>query len=373
MTTPQTQSTSDKNQALWQSYQQLKENDRFLFPLEGATTLKVSELELLLASPYSQYLGKDCQTVLQQLTDFSKIEIIVRNELAVHEKTGKLNNLKLGKHMGIALNVGGLDLRFFVEHWHHMLAISDTSKATDNTSASFSIQFFDDHGDAIAKVFLRDDSPAALAQWQTLVSEHAQSTATADIVAELTPKAAATKWQYKQLDKEDLQQLHQQWQQMQDVHQFHFILKNLQLDRASSYHQAPEEMAYQLQPEAIDTLLHLAQSSGDPIMIFVGNSGVVQIQTGAVHQVKRIGQWLNILDKQHTDFTLHLNDSGLAQVWCVKRPTKDGIVTCIEGFDDSGNSIISFFGQRQEGESEKEYWQQLCSQLVEQHAVTKAA
>lgn len=105
-------------------------------------------------------------------------------------------------------------------------------------------------------------------------------------------------------------------------------------------------------------------------MTFVGNKGIVQIQTGIVHNVKRIGNWLNILDKPQTNFTLHLNDDALAQVWCVKRPTKDGIVTCIEAFDTNGNTIITFFGQRQEGEPEKAYWQQMTATVIDQHLLS---
>ncbi|WP_019673257.1 ChuX/HutX family heme-like substrate-binding protein [Psychrobacter lutiphocae] len=369
---PSAQNQTKKNSALWQRYQQLKVNDHFLFPLEGAKKLNVSEFELLLASPYSQYLGTDCRHVLQQLTDFNKVESIVRNELAVHEKIGKLENVKLGKHMGIALNVGGLDLRFFIERWQYMLAITDVSKATHEIPGSFSIQFFDDKGAAIAKVFLRDYSQTAVTQWQSLISEQAltEPQQIAKVIANLPTPKASPAWKYKALTTQDKQSLQQQWRQMQDVHQFHFILKNLNLDRASSYRQAPDGMTQQLEPQAIDSLLNLAQQSGQPIMTFVGNNGVVQIQTGAVHQIKRIGDWINILDKDQTNFTLHLKDNALAQVWCVKRPTKDGVVTCIEGFDETGKSIISFFGQRQEGEAEKTYWQQMCAQLVKQHSLT---
>ena len=103
-------------------------------------------------------------------------------------------------------------------------------------------------------------------------------------------------------------------------------------------------------------------------MIFVGNSGLVQIQTGTVQTLKRMGDWFNILDKDHNDFTLHLKDRVLAQVWCVKRPTKDGIVTCIEGFDGHGVSIFSVFGQRLEGTPELAAWQQIVAKVTEAHS-----
>lgn len=92
-----------------------------LFPTEGACALSVSEFELMLASPSSQYIGGQCREVLKEFENFAKVEsiFIVRNGngLAVHEKQGQYHNLKLGDKKGLVLNVGGLDLRFFMWRW----------------------------------------------------------------------------------------------------------------------------------------------------------------------------------------------------------------------------------------------------------------
>lgn len=103
-------------------------------------------------------------------------------------------------------------------------------------------------------------------------------------------------------------------------------------------------------------------------MIFVGNTGVVQIQTGTVKTVNRMGDWLNILDKDHNDFTLHLKDSGISQLWWVKRPIVDGYVTCIEAFDDKGRTIATIFGQRQEGNPELDLWVEITDQIAKDYA-----
>ena len=152
------------------------------------------------------------------------------------------------------------------------------------------------------------------------------------------------------------------------MHQFHGLLKNLDIDRASSYCQAPEQMTHQLDIAAIEAAFEHARDAQCPIMIFVGNSGIVQIQSGTVQTLKRIGDWFNILDKDHNNFTLHLKDKALVQVWCVKRPTKDGIVTCIEGFDHYGVSIFSIFGQRVEGMPELKEWQDIVTKVIEAHS-----
>lgn len=360
-------SLTKKNTALWQQYQALKEKIPMLFPTEGATALGVSEFELMLASPYSQYIGDQCKAVLKQFETFGDMESIVRNELAVHEKMAPYHNLKLGEKMGLALNVGGLDLRFFMWQWRHMLAVTDTSRAD---KPSYSIQFYNGEGAAIDKVYLRELSDENIANWQALIAAQQQTVNTETLTLEV--QAPLSEWRYKALSEAESTQLQQGWQAMTDVHQFHTLLKNLDIDRASSYHQAPEQMTQQLDISAVEAVFTHARDAKCPIMIFVGNSGLVQIQTGTVQTLKRMGDWFNILDKDHNDFTLHLKDRALAQVWCVKRPTKDGIVTCIEGFDGHGVSIFSVFGQRLEGTPELAEWQQIVATVVKEHAYTEA-
>lgn len=357
---------SQKDAALWQRYQDQKAASPMLFPTEGAKALGVSELELLLAAPFSHYIGSDCKAVLKQFKDFGEVESIVRNELAVHEKTAAYHNLKLGDKMGIALNVGGLDLRFFMWRWKHMLAVNDLSR----DKPSYSIQFFDESGAAIDKVYLRDLSDDAISRWQEMIAEQAKSVSVDSIELEVTD--APKEWQLKTLDDAAQSELEKGWLAMKDVHEFHGLLQKLKVDRASSYAQAPEGMTAQLEMAAVEAMFEKARDIECPIMTFVGNSGLVQIQTGTVKTLKRMGDWFNILDKNHNNFTLHLKDKALAQVWCVKRPTVDGIVTCIEGFDDKGVSIFSVFGQRREGNAELEAWQNITQDLVAKFAINNA-
>ena len=362
-------SLTEKNAELWQNYQTLKAQTPMLFPTEGAAALGISEFELMLASPYSQYIGGQCRAVLKQFERFGQLESIVRNELAVHEKTAAYHNLKLGEKMGLALNVGGLDLRFFMWQWQHMLAVTDTTRPD---KPSYSIQFYDGQGAAIDKIYLREMSVENIASWQEMIAEQLQSVDANVNELVLEAQTPLNEWSYKALTDNARQQLQQGWQEMTDVHQFHGLLKKLDIDRASSYQQAPEQMTQQLDISAVEALFAQARNIECPIMIFVGNSGMVQIQTGTVKTLKRMGDWFNILDKDHNDFTLHLKDKALAQVWCVKRPTKDGIVTCIEGFDRYGVSVFSVFGQRIEGKPELKEWQNIVANVVEGHSYVEA-
>lgn len=367
-----------KDNQLWQRYQYEKSKQPILFPTEGAKLLGVSELTLLLASPHSQYLGTQCQAVLEQLAQFNELLSIVRNQHAVHEKVGRYQNLEITPKMALMVNVGGLDLRYFLSHWQHMLAITDTSNPEKPT---YSLQFFDEQGNAINKVFLQSNTPDQVEKWLALVATYAQQANTyVDVESsemlenskkEICLEKIATNdndWQLKALDHQDIERLKDQWQAMTNIHQFHGIIQNLGLDRASSYHYAPTAQAIELQPNAIEPMLNLVKDHGCPLMTFVSNTGVVQIQTGKVSHIKRMGDWINILDKDSTQFTLHLNDTAMAQLWVVKRPTSDGIVTCVEGFDKTGNSIVTFFGQRLEGEKELDSWRLVTDSLIENFA-----
>lgn len=349
-----------KDTALWQAYQTKKANTPMLFPTEGAKVLGVSEFELLLSSPNSTYLGTDCRAMLLKLHQLGQVESIVRNEFAVHEKTGQFLGLELGQTMGLALGEGGLDLRVFLNHFKFMLAIKRVGD-----KPSYQIAFFDGFGQAVNKVFLNPVSDEKIALWQQLVDEFKDTSQ--DMLTLNRPDIQGI-WQVKILDDKQKTTFHNDWLSMSDIHQFHKILSNHTLDRQSSYVNAPDGYAKRLSPSVLQALLNRASEQNLPLMIFVGNTGMVQIYAGTVKQIKKMGDWLNIMDKKHSQFTLHLNDGAIDSVWWVKRPHIDGYTTALEAFDKYGNSIITFFGERTEGQAQDPNWQsfaeQLCNEFI---------
>ena len=96
-----------------------------------------------------------------------------------------------------------------------------------------------------------------------------------------------------------------------------------------------------------------------PLITFVGNHGIIQIQTGTVKHVSRQRGWLNIFDQKHNGFTLHVDDSKIAATWLLLRPTRDGIVSCLECLDALGHTVLTVFGQRVEGEAELQGWREV--------------
>lgn len=124
-------------------------------------------------------------------------------------------------------------------------------------------------------------------------------------------------------------------------------------------------MTKQLDRGIWEQILQQVRDSGLKIMIFVGNRGVVQIQTGQVHNLKRAYGYLNILDnKEPEGFDLHLRDDEIVESWVVRRPISEGYVTCIEGFDRDRQTVIQIFGFRAEGDDELTEWHRITDQLL---------
>lgn len=356
-----------KNTKLWQDYQDKKAHTPMLFPTEGAKALGVSELELLLASPNSTYLGRDCRAMLADLHQLGEVENIVRNDFAVHEKQAQFIHLKIGETMGLSLGDGAFDLRFFMNHWQHMLAIANT----EGKRPSYCIAFFDGLGQAIDKVFLKDINDEKITTWQNLVNQYADTTTKCIELKKIQPQGL---WQLHKLSDEHKANFHQDWLAMTDIHQFHKILSNYALDRMSSYHQAPEGFAKQVSPKAIEVLFRQLAEKQVPMMTFVGNTGVVQIETSVPRNIvrfnERMDNWINIIDKDEHKFTLHLNDGAISQVWWIKRPNEVDFTTAFECFDDKGNSIVTFFGVRTEGVQQDTNWQTIAQTLADEYAQT---
>ena len=93
-------------------------------------------------------------------------------------------------------------------------------------------------------------------------------------------------------------------------------------------------------------LFEAAAESGLPIMV-VGNAHCIQIHTGPVCNLKWLDDWFNVLDPE---FNLHLKTTGIAELWRVRKPSTDGIVTSWEAFDADGELIVQLFGARKPGE-----------------------
>lgn len=333
-------------------YEALKEEQPKLRIRDAAKALGVSELELLELG-----LGRNIVRLQEGWADFlqeahqlGRVMALTRNEHAVHERKGVYDNVSFmhdGK-MGVAVNPD-IDLRFLMWNWQHGYAVRmESPKRT-----LYSFQFFDGRGEAVHKIYLTSHSePKAYERLLEKYRAADQEGLTEVDRSPLPPKAS------KPDEAVDVPAFQAAWLALQDTHDFLPLLKEYGLDRLQALRLAPEGYAQQVSRESVAALFQKAAEAQVPIMVFVNSSGCIQIHTGPVRKLLTMGDWFNVMDP---DFNLHLNMKGIAQAWVVKKPTRDGLVTGLEAFDEEGEQIVYCFGKRKPGQPELESWRELVA------------
>ena len=278
---------------------------------------------------------------------------LTRNHACVHEKIGSYRDASAqgpaGREMGLVLGPE-IDLRIFYSRWVHGFAVRENMQRGGQTLVQHSLQFFDAQGTAVHKVFARAGTD--LQAWEVLARRYTRGPQQPGMAVEAAPDPAAAR-----PDAEiDLPAFHEAWASLRDTHEFFGMLRTHGLQRLQALRLAEQRFVQPLEPDSAEALLQAAASSALPIMVFVGNPGVIQIHTGPVRRVQRIGPWLNVMDP---GFNLHLRSDLIASAWIVRKPTTDGLVTSLELFDAQGETIAMFFGERKPGRPERCAWRQL--------------
>lgn len=321
-----------------------------------ADALNVSEAELVaLECGGSVFrLRSDAESLRQLMSDIRNLGSVMalsRNDSAVHEKTGVYGKLGGGDHVGLFL--GDIDLRIFFKQWALVFYVEEAGRR--------SLQFFDAAGDAIHKIYANSETDmSALDQ---LVQRYRSEDQCVGLVIDPVSAAGADRrvTEPTLADSDiDLRRFHQDWDQLQDVHDFFALLKKHHLERRQAFRLAGQARARQLPIDLLEQALTLAADQELPIMVFVGNSGIVQIHTGPVKKLMRTGPWFNVLDP---GFNLHANTDAFTEAWLVRRPTEDGTVSSLEIFDRNGHQVLQLFGARKPGQKERPEWQALLESL----------
>ncbi len=300
---------------------------------DAAAALGVSELELLLLSDgdVSRLRSDDWGTLIAQLGAFGAVKTMTRNEDAVIERTGTYANYQSFGMM--AQTLGEIDLRIFLREWKHVVAVS----ARTDVGVRLSLQVFDASGDSIHKVFVPAEQRAA---FDALVQSYAGD----DAPLELMARPTITERDDAEIDAAGFLA---RWDSMTDTHQFHGLLREFGVSRTQALRLAGPTRALRVSPGALQQLLEGAAASGERLMVFVGNRGIVQIHIGAIHKVVHMAGWLNVLDP---GFNLHARDTAFAASWVVTKQSADGPIRSLEVYDEAGNTIVQVFGKRSEGE-----------------------
>ncbi|WP_333982500.1 hemin-degrading factor [Burkholderia gladioli] len=318
--------------------------ERKLRHRDAAATLGVSEGEALAAFVGEHVVRLDARFVelYEAIPLLGTVMTLTRNEAAVHEKIGQFEKMSHDGQVGLALG-SAIDLRIFYGKWASAFAVREASEQGGERK---SLQFFDAQGTAITKLYLRADSDHAA--FDALVTRYAAVPQAAGLTVVPMPAPAVG----REDDEIDVADFRAAWDAMQDTHEFFGMLRKFGAGRLQ---------ALRLEDGALRALFDDVAASGLPIMVFVGNAGMIQIHTGPVANLVPMGPWLNVMDP---DFNLHLRTDLVDSVWLVRKPTSDGVVSSVELFDERGETIAMLFGARKPGAPELAGWREALARLA---------
>ncbi|HFK5562685.1 TPA: hemin-degrading factor [Elizabethkingia anophelis] len=333
---------------LKEKWAQLKAEMPHLRIRNAAEQLGVSEADLLVTNIGEgvTVLNPDFAGILTDVQQLGKVMALTRNDECVHERKGTYLNGDFSSPHAQLFVGEDIDLRIFLSSWKHAFAVVEGDKK--------SLQFFGKDGLALHKIYLTKDSNADA--FDTITDKYKADVRNQEFVFEaLAPKAAE-----KPDTDIDVEAFRKEWSELKDTHDFFAMTRKYGVTRTQALCLASDEFVTKIDPSKVVTLLETASERKLPIMVFVGNRGIIQIHTGEVNKVLWYNTWINVMDP---DFNLHLDTEKIAEAWVVKKPTEDGLVHAVEVFNKDGEFIAQFFGKRKPGMPELQEWKDLVAEL----------
>lgn len=333
---------------LKEKWEALKAENPHLRIRNAAEQLGVSEAELLAVNVGNgvTVLKPEFADLLQEVVKLEKVMALTRNDECVHERKGVYLNPDFSNPHGQVFVGEDIDLRIFINSWKFGFSVIEGDRK--------SLQFFGKDGLALHKIYLTNKSNEA--EFDALTKKYAADEQSPNVVTESVPGKPTEK-----ADSDiDVAGFQQAWKDLKDTHDFFMMLRKFGVTRTQALRLAPEGYATKIENSKVVNVLEDASEKELPIMIFVGNRGIIQIHTGEVNKTLWHQQWFNVMDP---DFNLHLDTTKIAETWITKKPTEDGEVTSIEVFNKEGDFIVQLFGKRKPGNPELQGWKDLVAGL----------
>lgn len=285
--------------------------------------------------------------LLPAIGTLGRVMALTRNDAAVHERKGAYEDISVGTAHALVLGPD-IDLRIFPGRWKHAVALGGDRP---------SLQVFDGRGQAVHKVYAIEATNRDA--WAKLVAD----LSVADAGPPEVPPPAAVPAPENEVDG---QALRNDWLALRDTHDFIRILSTHKASRRQAFRLAGDDLAQPLLTQSASAVLRAAAAAEVPVMVFVGNRGIIQIHTGPVRKLVDVHGWFNVLDPE---FNLHLDERRVTQAWRVRKPTDDGTVTSVELLDEAGDIVAQIFGARKPGKPEDAAWRTIAENLPAQQAV----
>ena len=320
----------------------------------AAIELGVSEVELLVLriGDGVTRLRPEFRDLMAEVPTLGRVMALSRNSDAVHERKGEYLDPSLtGQHVGLFVGAD-IDLRIFWGPWNSAFAVVEEGKDGPRRS----LQFFAKDGEAIHKVYLLPESNVTA--FEGLIETYKSD--------DQSPVQSVKPWPAEPAEKPDaaidVENFQTEWKAMKDTHDFYGMTRKYGVSRVQALRLAPKGFSTKLGNNAMREMVGEAAKSGLPIMVFIGNKGMIQIHTGAVKNIMDVPEWFNVIDP---DFNMHVREGAITESWVVRKPSEDGMVTALECFDVKGTLVVQFFGKRKPGIPELPEWAALIADLEE--------
>lgn len=340
---------------LKEEWEKLSSTEPRLRIRDAAKRLGVSEAELLASKTGDTVikLVPEFKAILGEVEKLGKVMALTRNEQVVHERKGIYLNPTLKEESPVGLFVGeDIDLRVFFHNWTFAFAVIEQVK--DDWRRS--LQFFAHDGSAIHKIYLTSSSD--ILAFDSLVDDFRAEEQNPTLVVTGQEKEEVVEVPDEEIE---LESFRKGWVELKDTHDFFGLLKKYKLSRTQALRLAPEgNYAVKVQALALRKVIEKSAEVDLSIMVFVGNEGMIQIHTGPVKKLFEMGDWFNVMDP---DFNLHIRETEITDVWIVRKPTTDGMVTALECFNAKGEQVVQLFGKRKPGIPELTEWRDLIQEI----------
>ncbi|PJZ43852.1 hemin-degrading factor [Leptospira brenneri] len=338
------------NTDLKNAWENLKKEMPKLRIRDAAKHLNVSEAELLATKlgPSVKLLKPDWADFLLNTTELGYVMALTRNESCVHERKGIYKDISVNGQTALAVGED-IDLRIFLNDWKYGFYAEEPKE--NDVMRSF--QFFDSKGEAVHKIYQTDKSSTA--GWEKI------KTLFVDETQVFTTPTKTSKPKTETNDSKEIPQFLEAWSKLEDTHDFFSLLRKFKYSREFSLQAASGKFTFKISTEDFLNLMQESSKRELDIMIFVGNPGMIQIHTGKIQRLEPMGPWFNVLDPE---FNLHLRTDKIESVWVVDKPTRDGLVTSVEVFDNEGELILQMFGKRKPGIPQSSIWFQLTREYL---------
>jgi putative hemin transport protein len=339
------------NANLKEQYAELKEQKMRI--RDAAKQLGVSEAELVAlgCGETATRLRPEFEAILGKAETLGFVMALSRNDEVVHERKGVYENGSFGPHASLFVGPD-IDLRIFLSAWASAFAVNEQV----NDKPRYSLQFFGKDGQAVHKIYIESRSNEEA--YHAIVNEFKAEDQSPEQNVERKEYTPENELSDADIDVKAFQQA---WLDLKDTHEFFGMLRTHKVTRTQALRLAPGEYyAQKISNNGLRKALTLASATETPIMVFVGNPGIIQIHTGTVKNIVDHGPWINVLDPM---FNLHLKEGAIAESWVVRKPTTDGVVTSLELFNERKELICTLFGERKPGKAELEAWRNIAAEL----------